>query len=400
MRDLPQEHSGGLREAANIINDHNDQRKAIVASGQALISPTEPNDDNQLHRANIFSNAIQFTTEQTTQNIKLVHPFQDYSAVPYFEGQRAIFKPTQTNSGNRIILSITQIDNSNKSIIFSNEMANINGWQSGSIANCVRISDGAPATQPTSGNPIVTTNNSEIYIATNGRNIVQVNEDIKDSIIFMNNNQDFKFYVVYTGNSITISSQLNRTTMSISNGGDWEATLDLDDIFTIQIQDNEKKDILLNGNGIENATLNTDLEYLIEYRNEVFNLIGINERGVIYLDNTIKDLNGTDLFPNTLQESGTQTLPNGLILKWGKVSMTLTAESDKQKNYLFPTEFPNEIFSIVCPQNSLYQNDNNQPSTDANSSISNISKTGFTLRYNRSQNSTITLDFYYQAIGQ
>ena len=279
-------------------------------------------------------------------------------------------------------------------------MANINGWQSGSIANCVRISDGAPATQPTSGNPIVTTNNSEIYIATNGRNIVQVNEDIKDSIIFMNNNQDFKFYVVYTGNSITISSQLNRTTMSISNGGDWEATLDLDDIFTIQIQDNEKKDILLNGNGIENATLNTDLEYLIEYRNEVFNLIGINERGVIYLDNTIKDLNGTDLFPNTLQESGTQTLPNGLILKWGKVSMTLTAESDKQKNYLFPTEFPNEIFSIVCPQNSLYQNDNNQPSTDANSSISNISKTGFTLRYNRSQNSTITLDFYYQAIGQ
>ena len=340
MRDLPQEHSGGLREAANIINDHNDQRKAIVASGQALISPTEPNDDNQLHRANIFSNAIQFTTEQTTQNIKLVHPFQDYSAVPYFEGQRAIFKPTQTNSGNRIILSITQIDNSNKSIIFNNEMANINGWQSGSIANCVRISDGAPATQPTSGNPIVTTNNSEIYIATNGRNIVQVNEDIKDSIIFMNNNQDFKFYVVYTGNSITISSQLNRTTMSISNGGDWEATLDLDDIFTIQIQDNEKKDILLNGNGIENATLNTDLEYLIEYRNEVFNLIGINERGVIYLDNTIKDLNGTDLFPNTLQESGTQTLPNGLILKWGKVSMTLTAESDKQKNYLFPTEFP------------------------------------------------------------
>ena len=357
MRDLPQEHSGGLREAANIINDHNDQRKAIVASGQALISPTEPNDDNQLHRANIFSNAIQFTTEQTNQNIKLVHPFQDYSAVPYFEGQRAIFKPTQTNSGNQIELSITQIDNSNKSIIFSNEMANINGWQSGSIANCVRISDGAPATQPTSGNPIVTTNNSEIYIATNGRNIVQVNEDIKDSIIFMNNNQDFKFYVVSAGNSITISSQLNRTTMSISNGGDWEATLDLDDIFTIQIQDNEKKDILLNGNGIENATLNTDLEYLIEYRNEVFNLIGINERGVIYLDNTIKDLNGTDLFPNTLEESGTQTLPNGLILKWGSISTTSTSSFPaKNVSINFPVEFINYCRAVMVINNSLNNN--------------------------------------------
>ena len=179
MRDLPQKTSGEFRTATEILNDNTDQRKAIVASGQALISPTEPNDDNQLHRANIFSNAIQFTTEQTTQNIKLVHPFQDYSAVPYFEGQRAIFKPTQTNSGNRIILSITQIDNSNKSIIFSNEMANINGWQSGSIPDCVRISDGAPATQPTSGNPIVHPDNSLIYIATNGRNIAEVNEDIK-----------------------------------------------------------------------------------------------------------------------------------------------------------------------------------------------------------------------------
>ena len=156
--------------------------------------------------------------------------------------------------------------------------------------------------------------------------------------------------------------------MSIANGGDWEATLDLDEIFTIQIQDNEKKDILLNGNGLANATLNTDLEYLIEYRNEVFNLIGINERGVISLDNTIKDLEGTDLiskifpggivslnsFPNTLQESGTQTLPNGLILKWGKVSMIITLSVSKEVSYLFPTEFPNEIFSIVSPQNSLF----------------------------------------------
>ena len=144
--------------------------------------------------------------------------------------------------------------------------------------------------------------------------------------------------------------------MSITNGGDWEATLDLDDIFTIQIQDNEKKDILLNGNGIENATLNTDLEYLIEYRNEVFNLIGINERGVISLDNTLKDLEGTDLFPATLGTYGTISLPNGWITKTGESNFPLitiggvnnkTVVGDTIYTITFPLEFPNSCDNIV-----------------------------------------------------
>ena len=84
------------------------------------------------------------------------------------------------------------------------------------------------------------------------------------------------------------------------------------------------------------------------------------------------DNSSTDGFtPTSYTGEESVTLPNGLILKWGSVSVG----ADSTANATFGTAFPNAIVSAQATLGSDFN-----PGNDAGCAVYNLSTTGLTVR--------------------
>jgi hypothetical protein len=102
-----------------------------------------------------------------------------------------------------------------------------------------------------------------------------------------------------------------------------------------------------------------------------------------YVDNS-----STDGFtPTSYTGEESVTLPNGLILKWGSVSVG----ADSTANATFGTAFPNAIVSAQATLGSDFN-----PGNDAGCAVYNLSTTGLTVR--NGWQGTVTINWH--AIGR
>ncbi|MED6004882.1 MULTISPECIES: gp53-like domain-containing protein [Enterobacteriaceae] len=155
-------------------------------------------------------------------------------------------------------------------------------------------------------------------------------------------------------------------------------------------------DISVSTNGNLKKTTNTDGSVLLEVPTA-----SDSQRGVMRfatptevankanVNAAITPKNVVDMFTQTLATSGSCTLPNDLVIKWG-VTNHGDISHTTDFNIPFPSAFPNAVFSVVANEGGL------QPCFI---NVINKSNTGFTARVTEANQNVASGNINWFAIG-